>query len=739
VEQIELPEEEKNLNKKQEETSSKKNTDIPIKQAKEPVKKTADGQTLLDVSKGNITLTSAGATGGGTSSETSLNPLGYRIKGTTTSNCIKVEPGVTTDITLDNVSITSNSGNKNCMDVSHANVTITLVGENLLSCGETGYGALVKDGMDDDTKLVIQCEHAGEKEHQCTEETCGSLEAKGTVFHATAIGNSVVNRITAEEDGFSNLHIRGGIIKAKAGGHNCAIGAACGSSGAGKYAKDIRISGGVVTAEGGQYCAGIGSGCSTPVDGIYITGGTVYAYGGENSPGIGSGGDQIGTRPFDYDVSNIVISGGNTLVRAVGHQSSNMPGIGCGKTDTVTGQAENVSAVPDSGYQGYIQDGTSEAEYNFTVESPFPGKQDIKVDKYFTIIYFGPFRDENKINSDTKEQLGANHIISKTGGEGFDEEQLKELTKANGKDKDGNPFNIKDFILPNKEQIDVINEAKMKGEVGDYQLTVATENNTQVTITVSLRGNGTDAAILDGGTESGMVGANDVEKETGGKAFGEDEIKELCGIKGKDKDGNNLKPEDFKIDKEQLKIINEAKTSKNTGKFLLTYETRDGEKLTVEVLLTGTVKISFDTNGGSRPPEMQSTDSGKKVLRPEAPVREGYIFDGWYYTDKEGNEVLWDFEEPVYENMMLKARWKEEPKTETTEKDQSTTEKHSATAEKPAAAEKPIPDWEYSKRKITEKTSTKAAKTGDEKNSIVLLILLGASLAGAGFMYKKMR
>ncbi|MBS7009664.1 MAG: hypothetical protein KH180_14865, partial [Anaerostipes sp.] len=64
VEQIELPEEEKNLNKKQEETSSKKNTDIPIKQAEEPVKKTADGQTLLDVSKGNITLTSAGATGG---------------------------------------------------------------------------------------------------------------------------------------------------------------------------------------------------------------------------------------------------------------------------------------------------------------------------------------------------------------------------------------------------------------------------------------------------------------------------------------------------------------------------------------------------------------------------------------------------------------------------------------------------------------------------------------------------
>ena len=33
--------------------------------AQKTVKKTADGQTLLDVSQGNITITSTGATGGG--------------------------------------------------------------------------------------------------------------------------------------------------------------------------------------------------------------------------------------------------------------------------------------------------------------------------------------------------------------------------------------------------------------------------------------------------------------------------------------------------------------------------------------------------------------------------------------------------------------------------------------------------------------------------------------------------
>ena len=182
-----------------------------------------------------------------------------------------------------------------------------------------------------------------------------------------------------------------------------------------------------------------------------------------------------------------------------------------------------------------------------------------------------------------------------------------------------------------------------------------------------------------------MVGANDVEKETGGKAFEEEEIKELCGIKGKDKDGNNFKLEDFKIDEEQLKAINEAKTSKNTGKFPLTYETPGGGKVTVEVLLTGTVEISFDTNGGSRPPEMRSTDSGK-----------------------------------------------------VTEQNQVTTETP-VNSEQPVKTEQPVPDWEYSKRMKSEQTVTRTAKTGDETKVLYLFMIFGVSLTGAGLIYKKMK
>ena len=50
---------------KSEKAAVKKTSVQQAKQMQEPVKKTADGQTLLDVSKGNITIKSSGATGGG--------------------------------------------------------------------------------------------------------------------------------------------------------------------------------------------------------------------------------------------------------------------------------------------------------------------------------------------------------------------------------------------------------------------------------------------------------------------------------------------------------------------------------------------------------------------------------------------------------------------------------------------------------------------------------------------------
>ena len=47
---------------------------------------------------------------------------------------------------------------------------------------------------------------------------------------------------------------------------------------------------------------------------------------------------------------------------------------------------------------------------------------------------------------------------------------------------------------------------------------------------------------------------------------------------------------------------------------------------------------------------------GELVEEPEAPIRDGYIFLGWY-----NEEELWDFEEDtVTEDITLTAKWEEE-------------------------------------------------------------------------------
>ncbi|WP_409015881.1 InlB B-repeat-containing protein [Anaerostipes caccae] len=576
-------------------TSSKKNA--------EPQEQNI--QTRLDVRKGSIEIKATGAVGGGLSkAETSLNPKGYYITGTTTANSIVVDPGVTTELTFDNVSITNQSRAENCVTVSHANVTITLIGNNTLTCGRSNYGALVKDGMDD-TSLIIQCEHVGEQGHKCTGDICGTLNARGTVNHATAIGNMLLNRDVENETGFCNLTIKGGIINAQAGAHNSAIGAGCNSYAVAKgYTKDIVISGGTITAIGGEHCAGLGSGSWTPVDGLYITGGTVYASGGMDSPGVGSGGSNVDSDFYNgkakVDISNIVISGGDTVVKAVGDQSTNMPGIGCGKPPIgdPDGTVTNVIASPNAGYQGYIQDGTTEDNYNFTDESPFHSDTAISVEKYYTKIYFGPYRDENTIAKDTKEQIGANHVISKTGGIGFTESQLKELTKVNGKQKEGTGFPTEDLTFKDISQIEKINAAKTSGKIGDYPLTFQTPNGTEVTVTVSLRDSGTDASKFDPENPTPVIGANDFEKDTGGDAFTEEQLKKYGEVKGKDKEGNTISLDGFTIDTEQFKKINEAKTSGKTGVFDLTYTAADGNQVKVKVSLVGYDEIKESPETG---------------------------------------------------------------------------------------------------------------------------------------------
>ena len=875
-----------------------------------------NGQTLLDISKGDIRITKNGAVGGGlTENETSLNEKGYWVMGTTTSNNIEVSEDVKTDITLDNVSITigkvdTTTSKWDCINVSHADVTITLVGKNELLCNtgrsadnlipNTG-AAIAKDGMDGN--LTIQCEHSGEKSHKC-DQFCGSLLAKGNpdLWHVGAIGNSLRNIEDKENSGFANFTIHGGNIEAMAGIHTPGIGSACVSERfGGGYTKDIYITGGNVKAIGTSNGAGIGSGSNT-VDGVYISGGRVEVYGGRGAPGIGASDAKKETK-------NIKISGGETIVIAVGDEGTDMPGIGAGSGNSYV---TNVKAIPDFGYQGYIQDGTSLTDYTFVDGTPFKEAADIQVGRFYTKVYFGPFRDTNEIKKDTKDQIGANHVISKTGGGAFGEDQLKGLTMVTGKNEDGKDFSIDELTYTNPEQMKVINSAKMKGETGEYPLTFQTPSGTQTTVTVYLKGEGTDAAQIDpkkleptigadgfqkdtggealseedvrklaqvqgkneegtthpqesftadanqletineaktsgkGGTfeltftspdgkkatvevvlkvydettvdettgeqikgldiisktggedfteeqlkelsdvtaqngdgdsiagealvfpneeqikaineskkagktgdfpltietpdgtgitiqvslraegtdqtktggdgeAKGSLGANHITQPTGGNAFSEAEISELCGVKGKDRHGNSVTA---KADEKQLKQINEAKTKGKTGKFHLSFSLEDGTRAEVTVTLTGDHTVSFDPDGGDYQPKDQTVVGGRPAVEPKEPKKAGYIFEGWYYMDENGKEVKWDFDTPIHQSMVLKAKWKEEP-----EASESGQKNPSEPKEKTRQKKDQTEDWNY--KEVTRRKAVE--KTGDENKGLWIFVCIAGA------------
>ena len=809
------------------------------------------------------------------------------------------------------------------MNVSHANVTITLRGDNQLICNTPGSDpgnppntgcALAKDGMDG--SLTIQCEHAHETGHSC-DDSCGSLLVKGNpdIIHAGALGSTLRNVETKSESGFANLTIHGGNITVSGGAHCPGIGSACVSEkNGGGYTKNIKITGGNISATGTDSGSGIGSGFGNKVDGITISGGYVKAVGGAHAPGIGASTHTAGYTGQSDETKNIKISGGDTVVVAIGDQGTNMPGIGSGGGSS---KVTNVTAAPDFGYQGYIQDGTTEENFTFVDGTPFKEITAIDVKKFYTKVYFGPFRDTNEIEKQSKDQIGANHVISKTGGEAFGHDQLKGLAMVTGKNEDGKDFLENELTFVDQTQIDAINSAKTKGEIGEFPLSFKTPSGTMTTVTVYLKGKGTDAAALDpkrmeptigaddfsketggpeltaddvrslasvqgkdangttygtaqlepdaeqlsaineaktggkagkfpltftspdgkkavitvtiygaydkivtepgtgetikanhiisrtGGKEfteaqlkemsrvkaiagddtaietdlltfpdpeelerlneaktsgktgefpvtirtpngvqvtitvylteegtdgaeqehgSPSLGADSVSHPTGGSGFSESELEELCRAKGKDENGDNAA---LKIGEEQLKKINKAKEEGKTGSFEVTFSMEDGTEVQVTVTLTGDHTVTFDPDGGDYQPKDQTVVGGRPAVEPKEPKKEGYTFEGWYYTDENGKEVKWDFDTPIHENLTLKAKWKKT--TEVSEPEQKNTEETKMTAtEKNMGKEKRKADWDY--KELTKRRAVE--KTGDESR-ILWIALCIAGAAGA--------
>lgn len=110
----------------------------------------------------------------------------------------------------------------------------------------------------------------------------------------------------------------------------------------------------------------------------------------------------------------------------------------------------------------------------------------------------------------------------------------------------------------------------------------------------------------------------------------------------------------------QLKVIATAGVTKITNQDYLV-STKDGSGSYAAfanellVMLSTECSVHFESNGGSVV-EDQTVRYGEKIVKPEDPVREGYIFDAWYQDiDK---TVKWDFEnDTVSSNMTLFAGW----------------------------------------------------------------------------------
>ena len=65
--------------------------------------------------------------------------------------------------------------------------------------------------------------------------------------------------------------------------------------------------------------------------------------------------------------------------------------------------------------------------------------------------------------------------------------------------------------------------------------------------------------------------------------------------------------------------------------------------------------VKFETDGGTKISDSRVTRNAK-LVKPEDPVKDDYIFDGWY-TEK-NFENLYNFESKVTKNFTLYAKWR---------------------------------------------------------------------------------
>ena len=70
-------------------------------------------------------------------------------------------------------------------------------------------------------------------------------------------------------------------------------------------------------------------------------------------------------------------------------------------------------------------------------------------------------------------------------------------------------------------------------------------------------------------------------------------------------------------------------------------------------LSTNRLTVSFDSNGGTEVETQTNIKFGGKASKPANPIREGYVFDGWYYENEKWSFIGYS----VTEDITLIAKW----------------------------------------------------------------------------------
>jgi len=95
-------------------------------------------------------------------------------------------------------------------------------------------------------------------------------------------------------------------------------------------------------------------------------------------------------------------------------------------------------------------------------------------------------------------------------------------------------------------------------------------------------------------------------------------------------------------------------TVEGTGTPVTQVTFEDKDVALIPVISEGVYTVTFDTGEGSPIPAI-FVESGKKLAKPEDPVRGGYIFKGWF-MDAAGAKA-YDFSQPVTSDLRLYAVW----------------------------------------------------------------------------------